>query len=153
MINRASPIPLLTEKSASLESAIFTVHPGNMAYIQAFGFSDFKERVDATELREEQIAQLDMLIFRETKKNMEEDGPCHIERYGASSEVIAREPMYLDGRCFFLSKCNNILLINIPGTYVFTLNDPAAVGHVRIFLRTISKDEFPWPSNFMIGAL
>ena len=55
------------------------------------------------------------------------------------------------GQCVTLNAQNNHLLINTPGAYRLVLNDVTALGNVQIFVRTFTKDEFPWDSKLFIG--
>ena len=63
-LDKAIYVPLFTETSVAIDSPFFHVFPGDIALIQAFGFMDYKERADKTELQVPQVACLEMLLSR-----------------------------------------------------------------------------------------
>ena len=139
---------LLGEKSTTTESKYFRVFPGEIAYIQAFGFNDFKALESEDETRVIESACMEMVLFKE------EPLPAPANNCGCASgvvditthkgEILAREQLRSGGCTVSLDLCNNILLWNVPGVYRLVLNDPTAPGRVRIYMQIFSKDEFPW---------
>lgn len=152
-------VPLFTEKSTDMASQFFHVSPGNIVQAQAFGFCKYKYRVDDTELQVPQVACLQQALFEEKVfLNAEQDRTdqkCHCPQVYSlkqlGSAVLALEQVYLNGCALAISACCNNILINIPGTYRFVMNDETALGNARVFLRTFTREEFPWPSKFFIG--
>ena len=67
------------------------------------------------------------------------------------THLLSKETMRMNGCTFEISKCNNTMLLNIPGSYRFVMNDATAIGNARIYLRVFTKEEFPWDSKFFIG--
>lgn len=150
-IDKSIYVPLFSELSATMDSAFFHIHPGDVAMLQGFGFQEFKHREDNTELRVEQAACLEMLVFAEDIIEQEEH-PCPImdlRKYQAS--LIAREIMRVKGCPVSISRGNNIMFLDIPGSYCFTMNDGTALGNARIFMRMYSKSEIFWKSNLFVG--
>lgn len=150
-IGNAIYVPLFTETSVDVNSPFFTVAPGEIALLQAFGFADYKDRVDNTEQQVPQEACLEMLLFKEGALPPQK-GSCPVrdlDKY--RTLLLAQETMMRDGCYYALSKQNNIMLINIPGSYRLVLNDGTAVGTARVYLRMLSHEEFPWYTPFMIG--
>lgn len=144
------PIPIFDEQSVELQSGVFVIFPGEIAILRAFGFQDYADRVDTNTTRTEQSGCLEMLLFKETP--LPKSRGCHdtfnfIEFAGAP---LAAEKVRVGGCAVSISKCNNLMLWNIPGTYRFSMNDSTALGDARIYLQIISKDEFPWDSDIFI---
>lgn len=151
-IDKSIYVPIFTETSASVDSPFFTVFPGQVAMLQAFGFMDHKERVDQATRQVPQEACLEMLLFKETFKPTPQLGACPVmDLRSYQSQLLAREVMRHNDCAFSLSKCNNIMLLNIPGSYCFVMNDASALGSVHIYLRMFTREEFPWNSKFLIG--
>lgn len=150
--DRAIYVPLFTETSLAVDSPFFTVMPGEIAILQAFGFADVRHKEDPTELTVPQVACLEMLIFKEGVVPSRQVGTCSVmELSQFQAQLLARETMRRNGCMFSLSKCNNIMLLNIPGSYQLVMNDATAVGDARVYLRVATYDKFPWSSKFLIG--
>lgn len=152
MAEKSIYVPLFTEMSATLDGTFFHVFPGEVAMIQAFGFMCSKSRADQTERRVPQVACLEMLLFREGTVKLPSDNECQaydLNKY--QTELLAREQMRINGCEVKIGKRNNILFLNIPGSYCFTMDDPTALGQVRMYLRKFTKDEFPWNSKLFVG--
>lgn len=151
-LDKAIYVPLFTERSTDTDSPFFTVVPGEIAMLQAFGFVDYKYRESNAELQVPQVACLEMLLFQEGVLPKRDIGTCPLYSMQLYyTQLIARETMYRNGCTCHLSNCNNVLLVNIPGSYCLTMNDVVAVGTARVFLRTFTKEEFPWNSKFFVG--
>lgn len=151
-VDQSIYLPLFTELSVKLDGTFFHVFPGEIAMIQAFGFMSQKSRADKSEQAVQQVACLEMLMFKEGFIERPNDTRCRIydlDQY--RTELLAREVVRINGCPVRISKSNNLLLLNIPGSYCFHMDDPTALGQVRIYLRKFSKDEFPWNSKFFIG--
>ena len=150
-IDKSIYVPLFSPISALMDSAFFHVHPGDVVMLQGFGFQDFKSRADKTELQVEQAACLQMLLFSEDVLE-QEPSDCRIfdiNKYQTS--LIEKDTLRVNGCAIGISKNHNILFLDIPGSYCFTMNDGTALGNARVYLRTYSKTETPWKSKLFIG--
>lgn len=156
MIQRDIYTTLFNDKSTSVESPCFYVAPGFVVQAMSFGFMEKASRADATELQVPQVACLQQVLFAEDVKldvpELESGCGCAPKVYDRVTKILAVEDVSLNGCNIALSSCNNHMLINLPGSYRFVLNDQTALGIVRIYLRMYSADEFPWNSRFFIGA-
>ena len=153
MRSREIYVPLFTELSTCVDSPFFHVFPGQIAILQGFGFSDYAYRANKATMQQAQMAFVEMLLFKETFGPMvhcSADQPL-MDLRQFQSELLARECMRMNGCAFALSKVNNIMFLHIPGSYCLVMNDPCAVGNARVYLRIMTKDEFPWGSQFFIG--
>ena len=144
---------LYDEGYTALEGRVFTVFPGEIAVIQGFGFMDYKSRMDNSTLLVPQVACLEMILFKENK--LPDYINCFTNPVDFSTikgEVLAIENVRMNGCDVKLSRCDNVIMINVPGTYRFFMDDPTTMGNVRIYMRTMSKDEYIWNSKLFIGA-
>lgn len=150
---KSKPIQLYHSKSKLVESPVFFVTPGEVLQLQAFGFACDRTKLDQEERTVPQIAYLEQLMFKEgTLESTETKNNCQCTRlYDKTTELLASEKVMICGHCVTLSAQNNHLLINTPGAYRLVLNDVTALGNVQIFVRTFTKDEFPWNSNLFVG--
>lgn len=148
---------LFDEHSCSCESQFFYLEPGMVAQVQAVGLMDDVARVSDAVRARPQCAFLKQVLLREGHIKPPPGvsvGPEPV-LFGIDmlrTEIDGVEEVRIDGRPIGLSYCNNMMLINTPGTYGFELNDTAAVGCARVYLRTFAKTEFPWGSDFFIGG-
>ena len=152
-VTKAKPIALFHDKSKNVESPIFFVQPGEVVQVQAFGFSCEREKLDPSERTVPQVAYLEQIMFDEVILPSTEvkNNCCCTKLYDKTTEILAANEVIICGECVMLSARNNHLLINIPGAYRFVLNDVTALTNVQVFLRTFTRDEFPWNSSLFVG--
>lgn len=145
------PNPIFDESSVEIYSGPFVINPGEVAIIRAFDFADYADRVDTTTARVSQSACLEMLLFKENPLPLSPG--CQGAFLNWNDFVglpLAVEKVRVGGCAVSISKCHNLLLFNVPGTYRFTMNDDTAVGEARIYIQIISKTEYPWDSHLFI---
>lgn len=145
------PRPIFDESSVEAQSGPFVVHPGEVAIIRAFDFADYADRVDTSTTRVSQSACLEMLLFKENE--LPESSGCRgdfLDWNAFAGLPLAAEKVRVGGCAVSISKCHNLLLLNVPGTYRFTMNDDTAVGNARIYVQIISKTEYPWDSDLFV---
>lgn len=151
-IAKSIPVPLYTETSVDVISKFFHIFPGEIALIQAFGFMDYKSREGNEQQQVPQVACLEMILFKAEPFTERDQCSCpalDLSKY--QSQILAVETLRANGCTYELSKCNNIMLLNIPGSYRFVMNDATAVGNARAYLRIMSKAEFTWDSKLFVG--
>jgi hypothetical protein len=150
-IDRAMYSILMDENTKEVESQCFSVTPGSVVEILGFGFADEAMKIDIKERTVPQEAYLEQLLFKESVRQPRLEH-MHEVREGVTVYTLGdfyaaiREHDYVrvNGCCQALSKCNNIMIIAVPGDYRFVLNDESAIGNVRIYMRAYSKDDYPW---------
>lgn len=144
-VSRCNWRALFDENSKNVSSNIFSVLPGELAIFRAFGFLDKKDKPDNSVSDSPQSACLDMLLLTE-------DATIAIETCGNNlldwssniGRVLASEQVRIGGCPVGLDKCTNLLFWQVPGAYRLLLNDPTAIGIVRIYYHITHKDEYPW---------
>jgi hypothetical protein len=144
-------LTLFDESSTSLESPMFYVDPGWFGVLTAFGFSPVPVSVDADSAKTTQRACVKVVHFDyEIDRG---DAPCGVLRDLPRAVVTAmRETLAVTrGRVWQLSACDTVALIDVPGVYRLTLNDPTAVGTVAIILRAMTADDVPRQSALFFG--
>jgi len=150
---------LFDTNSKSVESPFFTVLPGHIIQVQAFGFQDYVERTDDSERKVKQVACLQQVLFTENVRDTLDaaigKGNCDCVMHGTLDKYVtsveAYEELLMDGCSPSIDSCNNQMLINLPGVYRFVLNDQNALGVVRIYIHEISATDFPWQSKLFIA--
>lgn len=65
-----------------------------------------------------------------------------LHRY-RSVDVLFRAPMRLGGNLWELTPTNNRLLIAVPGSYLFELNDPSYFGNLQVEYQVFPYEHFP----------
>lgn len=154
MSNRNYPVPLYDEHSVAIESAFFYLNPGEVAIIQAFGFMDYKERPDTTTTLQAQQACLEMLLFKEgVLPPRQECGGAALDFNEYAGNLLAKEQVMSGGCAWTISKCDNIKLLDVPGSYRFIMNDSTAVGNARVFVRILSEVAFQRNSKLYMGEM
>lgn len=148
-LDKASPRVLMDELYQDIYSDIFTVMPGQIVIVRGFGF------VEHTSERPiiDQHACLHMMLFKDVK--LPEFNGCSMPLFKLEDYpgvLLVEDEIRTFGGCTWkLSKCHNVILIDIPGSYRFVLNDPNAVGYVRIYANEFTHNEFPRYSNLFVG--
>lgn len=156
MTDKARFDELMTAKSTSSESKVFTVMPGSFAVIRAFGLQDSKDRPDVKPNPQRRVAQAACLYSLLYDEEPLPDKPgCATPIINLSEfkgVLIERDLLYIDNCTFSLTSCSTVMMIDIPGTYQFILNDDTAIGRVRIYLHTISGSDFRRNSKLFVGG-
>lgn len=144
---------IFDEHSSSVSSTPIYIAQGDIGIFQAFGFADYREPNTDDEAEVPQLACVNMLLLKEADlPGFEYCTSSTIDLSKYVGQVMVEETLSSDDCRFSLSACNNFMMINIPGSYRFVLNDDAAVGVVKIYWRTMPKDVFRWDSRFFMGA-
>lgn len=145
--------PIFDEHSTSVSSKPIYIAQGDIGIFQAFGFADYREPATDDEAEVPQLACINMLLLKEVDlPNFDYCCSSEIDLSKLAGVVMVEETLISDDCKFSLSACNNYMMINIPGSYRFVLNDDAAIGVVKIYWRTMPKDTFRWDSRFFMGA-
>lgn len=153
---------LFDEKSKEEYSPYFAVPTNGLVVIQAFGFVGETEgqvtvEVDGvvytTTQKFEQGACVHMALFMDP--GLPPTEPCQggiidLSKYAG---VLKIEEIVMKDDCpWQITACNNIVLLDLPGQYRLKLNDPAAVGIVRVYARFLSKNDFKANSLLYLGG-
>lgn len=144
--------PLFNDKSTDTISPAFTVGIGQVAILQAYGFLDTNQSLDPDEyIPQKQVACVQKLFY--------ENGP--LPQGVACGGIIPTGVSASSGYDYVksckvgweMSSCNNVAMINVPGTYRLELNDQTALGTVSIYYTIVTAGAFPWNSNLFFGEL
>lgn len=63
--------------------------------------------------------------------------------FSDSWSTVYDEPVRINGKPVALTKCNNTMLLSLPGTYYFHLNDTTAIGQAQVWIDIYKKEELP----------
>ena len=151
---------LMDENTKEIESQCFSVTPGTIVEVLGFGFADEAMKIDIKERTIPQAAYLEQLLFRESVRNPRLE---HVQEIREGVTIYTLDDFYasikehdfvrVNGCCQSISKCNNIMLIAVPGDYRFVLNDESAIGTVRLYMRVYNKDEYPWGAKLFLSEV
>lgn len=146
-------VVLFDETSVSTESPLFYVTSGWFGVLTGFGFATTRTTVDP-ELPKVMQKACVKLVRATYDPEVKLDQPCGCfpELPRASLAGIQETLAVSGGRVWSLSACDTIALIDVPGVYRLTLNDPAAVGAVTVLLRAMTADSFSRPSALYFGG-
>lgn len=143
-------IPMWQDGNNTLDSLVFTLRPGEVALVVATGFAKHRTRTTDTEFDSPQIACLHRIILEPNlTSGVVALEPCSCCDFAyefnprAELVVVYDEPVYVNGRVFGLSKCDNTQVLALPGTYYFHLNDTTAIGNAQIWIDVFKPGTLP----------
>lgn len=126
---------------------MFTISAGEIALFTASGFAAERVRVSASEMVSPQVACLHRIGIDYAEGQpltMEPSSSCDFAVVNSLVQsVIYDEPVYANGCTVGVSKCKNILLFGLPGTYYFHLNDTTAIGKAQVWLEVLKSKDLP----------
>lgn len=129
------------------DSLAFTVRIGETALLVASGFKRLRTCTSATEMQSKQFACLHRLIFEYSAERPVALEPCtccdYMYEHSSFSSIIYDEPVMVNGKFLGLSKCDNTMLLALPGTYYFHLNDTTAIGTAQVWIEIYKTEELP----------
>lgn len=144
--------PLFTEYSASTTSQPFHINAGEVAIIQAYGFTEFTVDKPEGAPKTTQKACIDKLLWESGPlPSYVECGEPLLSGRSGGSEIVGEEQVYTERCAWTMDACHNIGILNIPGSYRMELNDTGALGIVRIYYMIVSVGAFPWNSKLFFG--
>lgn len=135
--------PLWNPLNSTLFSSVFNVPPGKCVVLHAAHLADWKERIDASEIRVPQIVCVRRLIheFIPDDTRISTCGWIYdIQDTGAVKMVD--HPIVTCNGPWQLSKCRNIGIIGVPGAYRLELNDTAAIGVAQVYAELFDLSSF-----------
>lgn len=141
-------IPLWQNGNETQDSPIFTIDVGKVAVLFATGFAAKRVRVSETELDGPQFACLRRVIFDCAPGVVVALEPCSYcdylyEQGSLTKSIICDEGVYVNGNALGLSKCNNLMVLGLPGSYYFHLNDTTAIGKAQIWVEMYNIADLP----------
>lgn len=152
-LDKATQQILFSPTSKGQESNIFIIDPGQVVVLRAYGFDCFKASSPG-QLKVPQVACLMSLLLEDEPAELLSGG-CGVHLLDITKsriKVLETENMRINGCGVTMSKDNNTLLLDIPGVYQFFMDDPYAVGNVRIYYNAYGRDAFPRTYQFLAGA-
>lgn len=140
-------IPMWQSTNNTPDSLVFTLHTGEVALLEATGFSRKRTRTTQSEMESPQFACLHRLIFEYDSGSSIALEPCtccdYMYEIGSTNTKIYDEPVYLHGKPLGLSKCNNTMVWALPGSYYFHLNDTTGIGQAQVWIDVFKSEELP----------
>lgn len=144
-------IPLWQDGNNTTDSLVFTLKAGEVALLVATGFEAKRVKTSASELDGPQFACLRRLIFDCEPGVIVALEPCSycdfmFEQGSMTKSIACDQGVYVNGNALGLSKCNNTMLLTVPGSYYFHLNDDTAIGQAQIWIEKYNVEDFPSPT-------
>lgn len=140
-------IPMWQPTNDTPDSLVFTLRTGEVALLVATGFAKKRTKTTATEFDSAQLACLHRLIFEHNPDNIIALEPCtccdFMYEFNSRSSVVYDEPVRVNGKTLGLSKCDNTMLLALPGSYYFHLNDTTAIGKAQVWIDVYKSGELP----------
>jgi hypothetical protein len=143
----AAPYPVFDGDSADAVSGVFWISEGWVAELMAFDFRDTRVSPEPGRPSVTQAACVRRVLLKGFEPPEPENLPCGVipDISGYRAEILADGPLVTDGCAWGLSACDNYRLLDIPGGYRLALNDPGAVGQVRVYM--VAHPLREWPSR------
>lgn len=140
-------IPMWQPTNDTPDSLVFTLRANEVALLVATGFARYRTRTTVTEMRSPQFACLHRLIFEYNADTPVALEPCtccdFLYEHNPEWAIVFDEPVQLNGCVLGLSKCHNTMLLGVPGSYYFHLNDTTAIGRAQVWIDVFKSDELP----------
>lgn len=141
-------IPLWEDGNNTPDSFVFTLKAGEVALLTASGFAARRVKTSASEMDGPQMACLRRLIFDCIPGEVVALEPCSycdfmFAQGDMTKSIACDEAVNVNGNALGLSLCNNTLLLALPGSYYFHLNDTTAIGQAQIWIEKYKADELP----------
>lgn len=138
-------IPLWKPDNETVNSDVFHVCPGSYAILFATGLKSKRVRASAEEIDGPQVICIERLAFPdapvERGPKVPPAGACdYIEDWRAIEVPVTTESVSVDGCCWSLTNCNNLMTISIPGSYRAHLNDATAIGKAQLYVERYYTD-------------
>lgn len=145
-------LTLFNDKSTDIVSAPFAVLPGQIVMLSAFGFAGKQQVADGNKPLDVQRAIVEKVVFA---KGLFPDGVAC-----SCGDLLIDVPyMYVEDvtQCglWYLSACQNLVFLTVPGSYRLRLNDATALGTVHIELIKYDSMELTAyiPHDLYLGEL
>lgn len=138
--------PLYAPTNKTTFSSVFNVPPRQVCILYAQGLAKYKVRAEASEIEVPQQFCVRRLLH-------DYDGPLHgadpccpwiYDVTSIKEETIVDQVVKSCGdRPWNLTRCRNIGIIGVPGTYRLELNDVTAIGNVNVYAELQDVEAIP----------
>lgn len=140
-------IPMWQPTNNTPDSLVFTLRNNEVAMLIATGFAKKRARTTYSEFDSPQFACLHRLVFEYNPKKPVVLEPCtccdYMFEFSDEWSTVYDEPVYVNGCSMGLSKCNNTMVLALPGSYYFHLNDTTAIGKAQVWIEVFKSEELP----------
>lgn len=131
--------PLWQPANETQNSDVFCVCHGQVALLFATGLKDHRVRASAEDVDGPQEFCIKRLAFPNPDIDLfmttPPAGACdYVWDWRRASVETAEEAVATHGCCWSMSKCNNLAIVGVPGSYYARLNDSTAVGTAQLFI-------------------
>lgn len=136
---------LWPEVNKTLLSNVFSVPPGQVCILHAANFARYKFRNDATKPVGPQLACVRKILCGMKSQPDKSLLPCEFvfDMDAVKADVLVDELVQTCGGTWSLSKCRNVAIIGLPGSYRLELNDATAIGVAQVYAELHDADKIP----------
>lgn len=135
--------PLWSPLNKTQYSSVFAVFPGQCCVLHAAHLEEWKVRQEAQEILVPQTICVRRLIH-EYKDIPREDCPCNwiFDIKAVYAELVDDHPVITCNGPWQLTRCRNLGIIGVPGTYRLELNDVTAIGEAQVYAEIFDLSSF-----------
>ncbi|MBD5585315.1 MAG: hypothetical protein HDQ88_09555 [Clostridia bacterium] len=139
-------IPLWKSTNHTTESDVFHICSGTYAVLFATGLKSKKVKASASEIEGPQVICIQRLAFPDEGVELVMPNPpagaCdYVMDWRRITVPVVYENVAQNGCCWSMTNCNNLMTIEIPGTYRAILNDTTAVNVAQLYLERYYYNE------------
>lgn len=137
--------PLYESTNKTVFSSVFHVPPRQVCILYAYGLAKHKVRVDATEIQVPQQFCVRRLLhdYDGSQQGVHLDCSWIFDINAVKADKIVDQVVKTCDKPWSLTRCRNIGIIGIPGTYRLELNDVTAIGNVNVYAELQDVDAIP----------
>ena len=138
-----SAVPLYEATNDTVFSSVFDVAPRKVCVLFVSGLAKHKVRVDQKEIVSPQAVCIRRLIFDYIPLLKPTACDWVFRMSDIQENKIVDQVVTSIHSCWQLTRCNNLGIIGVPGSYRRELNDVTAIGKVQVYAEMFDADAFP----------
>ena len=143
MLTAHSVYPLWGPLNRTLYSSVFAVYPGQCCVLHAAHLEDWKVRQDAKEILVPQTICIRRLIHEFNAVPVARE-TCNwiFDVRDVMADEVDDHPVVTCNGPWQLTKCRNLGIIGVPGSYRLQMNDVTAVGEAQVYAEIFDLSSF-----------
>lgn len=135
----------LWRNPVSETSSLFVVQPGKCVLLVAIGFDEFATQTEAS-VRVNQMVCVER-VMHELVPGALKPISCDCDWVFNYDRPLAREisseAVSVGGCHWTMSKCDNVGIVGLPGTYRLRVNDSTATDHIQVYAEQFDASQIP----------
>ena len=135
----------LWENPVSEVSSLFVVHPGKCVLLAAVRLDEYATQTEAGFRVPQQICVerviCEFLPGTIKPRFCDCDWVFNLDRQMAVE--VSSETVSVGGCSWTMSKCDNVGIVGLPGTYRLRVNDATATDHIQVYAELFDASQIP----------